>query len=480
MGKGREHGVFRQLRTLFDFGAVGTLTDEELVGRFEAGPREVAELAFAVLVERHGPMVLRSCRRILGDEHDAQDAFQATFLVLARKGRSVRRREAIGAWLHGVACRVAASARATSARRRKHERAAAQRAELVEGPASTEDIAPAIHEEIERLPERYRVPIVLCCLEGLTREQAALRLGWRVGTVQSRLARGRERLRVRLARRGIAPALGALTAALARETQAAGAGISTHLCEATTAFALEFAAGPSAAGTVPAAVAALSTGVLNAMVVQKIKLLAAAAVCLALVGVGITRGQAPADAPKGVSGDFTQLPKGAPDRLGDLERKLDRVLEALGQSPPGPQITGASRDDLAGRTEEHVQNLAEDAKAKLEWAERMFTRGYVSEAQLRAYRLDLEAAKLRLDRLRAAHGGLEQTKSAAPPPALADPRVDLTASTRIESSRIERLERRLDELAQRVEALERRQGGGEFRNSGQVPKTPSPASEAPK
>src|SRR5437763_10912576 len=107
MARGQYEIVCRNVRTLFDVGTVGGLTDGELLDRFGAGPGEVAELAFAVLVERHGPMVLRACRRALRDEHAAEDAFQATFLVLARKAGSVRRRDTLGPWLHGVACRVA-------------------------------------------------------------------------------------------------------------------------------------------------------------------------------------------------------------------------------------------------------------------------------------------------------------------------------------------------------------------------------------
>ena len=203
MGRGRNQIVLRHVRTLFDVGAIGGLTDGELLDRFEAGAGEVAELAFAVLVERHGPMVLRACRRILRDGHDAQDAYQATFLVLARRGASVRRRDTLGPWLHGVACRVASCARMATARRRRLEAAAGSRVSAEPRGVADSDRGAAIHEEIDRLPDRYRSPIVLCCLEGLTREQAALRLGWRVGTVQSRLgAADAERLQERLLRRG--------------------------------------------------------------------------------------------------------------------------------------------------------------------------------------------------------------------------------------------------------------------------------------
>jgi hypothetical protein len=124
---GRQGSVGRHLRTLFDVGAVGGLTDGELLSRFASGGGEAAELAFAALVERHGPMVLRVCRSILRDDHAAEDALQATFLILVRRAGSVRKRDSIGSWLHGVALRVAGCARRSAARRRVHERRAAER-----------------------------------------------------------------------------------------------------------------------------------------------------------------------------------------------------------------------------------------------------------------------------------------------------------------------------------------------------------------
>ena len=174
---------------------------------------EAAELAFAALVERHGPMVLRVCRAVLADPHDTQDAFQATFLVLVKKARGLWVRDSLGPWLHQVAYRTASCARLAAARRHRHERCAA----ALRKEARVEvhdDLARVLHEEIERLPERFRAPLVLCDLEGRSHEQAARHLGWPVGTVKSRQARGRERLRDRLRRRGLAPEPAVLAAAL--------------------------------------------------------------------------------------------------------------------------------------------------------------------------------------------------------------------------------------------------------------------------
>ena len=162
------------------------------------------ETAFAALVERHGPMVLRVCRSRLGDRHDAEDAFQATFLVLAQKAPSIRTSEAVAGWLLGVACRVSAKARSAARRRMLAEKKIEPRPDAIAEETRLQPWA-ELYEELERLPEKYRLVLVLCHMEGLTYEQAAMRLGCPIRTVQSRLIRGRERLRGRLVRRGLAP-----------------------------------------------------------------------------------------------------------------------------------------------------------------------------------------------------------------------------------------------------------------------------------
>src|SRR5262249_26048755 len=154
-------------------GTVGDLTDGQLLERFATGHGEVAELAFAAIVERHGPVVLRVCRAILRDEHEAQDAFQATFLVLVRKARRLRGRDSPGPWLHQVAYLAACCARKAAGRRRAHERRAAEMSRARDDAGGDpEGLGEAIHDEIARLPERYRIPLVLCDLEGRTHEQA--------------------------------------------------------------------------------------------------------------------------------------------------------------------------------------------------------------------------------------------------------------------------------------------------------------------
>ncbi|MDR3621341.1 MAG: sigma-70 family RNA polymerase sigma factor [Paludisphaera borealis] len=185
----------------------GPPADRRLLEAFLERDEASAERAFRRIVERHAPAVLRVCRDVLGDHHEAQDAAQAVFLVLARKAASIRRREALGSWLHGVSLRVARRARDAEARRRKAEKrnaeATSERRER--WSAADRPFHPELHEELGRLPERYRLPIVLCYFEGYTQEEAARVLGWPYGTVQTRLHRGRRRLREALARRDAAP-----------------------------------------------------------------------------------------------------------------------------------------------------------------------------------------------------------------------------------------------------------------------------------
>jgi RNA polymerase sigma factor (sigma-70 family) len=177
-------------------------TDADLLDRFAVdGDQE----AFAAIVRRHGPMVFGVCRRVLRDPHDAEEAFQVTFLVLVRKGGRLAQPERLGNWLYGVAYRVARKAKGTSARREAHERLAAgmiRPAPVTVGPDRAE-VRAVLDEEMVALPEKYRAPLVLCYLEGLTNEDAARRLGWAPGSMSYRLARGREMLRRRLARRGL-------------------------------------------------------------------------------------------------------------------------------------------------------------------------------------------------------------------------------------------------------------------------------------
>jgi RNA polymerase sigma factor (sigma-70 family) len=314
--------ILRHLRTLFDVGTVAGLTDGQLLERFSAGRGEAAELAFAALVERHGPMVLRVCRQVLRDPHDAEDAFQATFLVLVRRARAIRFHDSVASWLHGVALRVASCARAAAFRRRSHEqrKATATIAIAADEPAESE-LGQVVHEELARLPGRFRDVAMLCLLEGSTHEEASVRLGCPVGTIKSRLATARLRLRRRLERRGLAPSAGLLLAVLSEEARAA-LFPSRMLVEATAAAAMRVAAGQTAAaGVLSAPVAALMEGVVKAMLIGKLKVAVMSVVALGVLGVGVAWAQ---------TGPVFQDPAGSnPDRLREVERKLDRLIEAV-------------------------------------------------------------------------------------------------------------------------------------------------------
>lgn len=254
----------RQFRTLLEAGSVAGLTDAQLVDRFldPGRPRAIAEQAFAALVERHGPMVLGVCRRTLRDAHDADDAFQATFLVLVKKAHAISVGADLGPWLFAVALRTAQEARTRAAKRRAKER---QVIAMPRAEPSPDEILPELREvldeELGRLPERYRSPLVLCELEGRSRKEAAALLGLPEGTISSRLARGRGMLRERLARRGLAFSSGALAVAMARDSAATT--IPAALRDLTVQAALEFAVKPITAGVVSASVAALSERMLK-------------------------------------------------------------------------------------------------------------------------------------------------------------------------------------------------------------------------
>jgi len=198
--------AFEDLERLFWIGNTADLSDGQLLEWLSTGSGELREQAFKLLVDRHGLMVLRVCRSALREEQDAQDAFQATFLVLLKRSRSLWVRTSIGPWLHQVAYRTSLCSRSSLARRRRHERLAARR-DHADDPGLNHDreLARVIHEELGRLPDRLRAPLILCDLEGASHEEAAHQLGWPTGTVKSRLSRGRERLRDRFRRRGLAP-----------------------------------------------------------------------------------------------------------------------------------------------------------------------------------------------------------------------------------------------------------------------------------
>jgi RNA polymerase sigma factor (sigma-70 family) len=256
-------------------GSLDGLTDRELLGRFADHGDEPA---FAELVRRHGPMALGVCRRLLGAEADAEDAFQAVFLVLVLRARSIRKRESVGSWLYGVASRVARRARDSARRRAAGLRRVSPRPEATAGAPAEDELRPVLDEELGRLPEKYRAPLVLCYLQGKTNEQAARELGWPAGSMSRRLSRARALLRRRLVRRGVT--LAALGPASVAVPEALGQG-AVRAGVATTR-------GAAAGGAVPAAAAALAKGAMRTMFMSRVKAVLLAALTVLLLGAGST------------------------------------------------------------------------------------------------------------------------------------------------------------------------------------------------
>jgi RNA polymerase sigma factor (sigma-70 family) len=354
--------VVRQLESLFESGSVAGLTDRQLLERFnEHGRAPAGEAAFAALVARHGPTVLNVCRQLLGDVQHAEDAFQAVFLVLARKARSIRDPDLLGNWLYGVAIRTAQCAGQKVVRRRRREERdtmsgpggglrmlAESTSAPADQPAIDREEAEAIHGEVHRLPRAFRLPVVLCYFEGLTLDEAARRLRCPAGTLRSRLARAREKLRIGLTRRGVALPAAALAAVLAPRSLSAS--IPPLLCETTTRAATAFAAHHAAAGAISASTAALAREVLRTMFFHKLRLVAMTVLGLAAIATGagfVTRSLAMKDdeVKNPTPTAATSGGLGSPDSAQTRDRKSPE---------PKPDRTGS-----------HALNVANQAKGRM-------------------------------------------------------------------------------------------------------------------
>jgi RNA polymerase sigma-70 factor (ECF subfamily) len=338
--------VLDTLRTAASLPETLGQTDAQLLERYVAVRDEVA---FEALVRRHGPMVLGVCRRIAADPCDAEDAFQATFLVLARKAASVVPPEKVTSFLYGVACRAAQKARAATARRRAREkqvRTLPEPATVAEG--LWHDLVPILDQELRCLPDKYRLPLVLCDLEGRTRSEAAGQLCWPEGTVAGRLARGRTLLARRLARHGLPVSGGVLTALLAQE--AASAGVPGALVGSASRAAAAFAGGPAAAaGSVSANVAFLTGEVLQAMLRGKLKVVIAG-VLLTTVGVGLAGGLA------------HRAWAGRPTGLGESAATAEPPQDKGQAGEKKPEEDAAARELKALQGDWKVVGLAEDGR----------------------------------------------------------------------------------------------------------------------
>jgi RNA polymerase sigma factor (sigma-70 family) len=329
-------------------------TDGELL---ECFVRDRAQAALGVLVQRHGPMVWGVCRRVLRDPHDAEDAFQATFLVLVRKAAAIVPPGMVAPWLYGVAHRTALKARATVAKRREREKQLGDLPEPAPAePAPCQDLQLLIDQELSRLPTRYRSTVVLCGLEGKTRKEAAQQLGLPEGTVASRLARARALLARRLTRRGLTVTGAALAAVLTQG--AAPAAVPPAVVSSTIQAATALAAGQGAAGAISVQVAALTEGVLKALSLNKLKVALVPLLVAALCGVAWLIYQTQAAAPVGPQpNDATTEPgscqePGAVNARGLAQRPQERAtlnghtgpVSAVAITPNGRTLASASHD----------------------------------------------------------------------------------------------------------------------------------------
>jgi RNA polymerase sigma factor (sigma-70 family) len=345
------------------------LTDGQLLELFLSRRDDVS---FEALLRRHGPMVLGVCRRILRNEADAEDAFQATFLVLVRKAASIVPRGMVGNWLYGVAHNTARKAKAMNSKRRARERAAGTRPRPEPPADDWQKLYAVLDDELSRLPEKYRAPIVLCELEGKPIKEAARQLGWAQGTLAGRLSRGRRLLAGRVARHGLTLSAGVLAALAAGP---ASAGVPAALFDSTVQAAAAVAAGQAAAaGVVPAHVALLTEGVVKSMFLTKMKIVTALALVALALGTGAGefayRSQAaqdpvpanrfpPQTAPAREPG---QRPPNLPD-----EARLRRVLDDLAKQARDLEAKAAAiKADLEAlrRGDANRQRLSEDVNAQ--------------------------------------------------------------------------------------------------------------------
>jgi len=358
----------------------GAGTDADLLDRFV---RHKDEAAFEALVGRHGPMVIGVCDRILHNSHDAEDAFQATFLVLVRKAASVRPQGMVGNWLYGVAYRTAQEARKAAAKRRTKEASMVPRTETSKD--TWDDLLPVLDRELERLPEKYRAVIVHCDLEGKTRRVVAEQLGWPEGTVAGRLATARTMLGKRLARLGLGVS-GCVLATM--PGQKAPACVSPTVVSATVKAAKLFAAGQLATGAISVEVATLMKGVLKSMLLTKLKMAAAVLVMMAIIlgGGGLltlaTFGAGQVEAPEEAQSKEQEKQTNRKDEVRDAEAEA-----TLGQAKAAFQVAEANL--------RQAQAAVPDAAARLRLEELRHGLGEL-RADLLLLALELEKQKGRV------------------------------------------------------------------------------------
>jgi RNA polymerase sigma factor (sigma-70 family) len=328
--------VVRHIRRLAAGEAAEGRTSQQLLQDFLTRHDETA---FAALVRKHGPVVMGVCRHVLHHLQDAEDAFQGTFLVLARKAGSIRNGESLASWLHGVAFHTAMRAKRDLARRRLHERQAKPMSDAKPSwDLALQELQAVVDEEVQRLPEKYRAPFVLCCLENKSKAEAAAELGWKVGTVSSRLDQARKRLQQRLTRRGVT--LSAVLGAAALSQRAGTAAVPAGLARTTVQAALRYGAGKTAAAGSLSPGAALAEGVIKAMFTTKIKIATVLVLAAALTaGIGAlthpTLAAKSADSQQTEAAKQSDEAKKTPAARDPARPETDRIGEKT-----GPAISG--------------------------------------------------------------------------------------------------------------------------------------------
>jgi RNA polymerase sigma factor (sigma-70 family) len=459
MDGGRLRKVIQRLRRAAAPPGAGGLTDADLLRRWVAHRDEAA---FEALLWRHAAAVLGVCRRVLHDAHEAEDAAQAAFLALARKARSIGRRQAVAAWLYTVAYRAALRARS------RRPRAAVPLHDLSALPArpaedpAWRDLRPVLDEEISRLPDRFRAPFVLCHVEGRTNEEAARELGCPVGTVLSRLARARQRLRARLTRRGVTLTAAALTAALAGE--AAEAAVPGVLVRTAVAAAALAAAGKGVAGVVSTEVIALAEGVVRAMLLTKVKTAVVVGLGLALLGGG--GGVLTYRTVAGEPGAAPQEPAARTQSARPAPADEDKLKTLLAQKEKEVRVL----QDRVKVLEDSLQKTTRELQQQREQAQRFQASAdaYRNEALVRIEREARQAAE---ERGRAAEPGRGRPGMPGAGPAPDDPnRITAEHAAQAEQARdeVELLEAQLaikraqlDAASRPLELLERAMRSGQ-------------------
>jgi RNA polymerase sigma factor (sigma-70 family) len=344
--------ILQLIRRVVEDQSARQLSDRHLLQQF-TDQRD--EAAFGTLLRRHGPMVLDVCRGVLGNEVDAEDAFQATFLILTRKAASIHKTGSVGSWLHGVAYRTALKARSQLTMRQKNEACAPARTISEPDDLTWREVRQVLHEELTGLAERYRVPLVACYLEGKTQDAAAAQLGLATSTLKERLERGRSLLRARLVRRGLGPT--AVLVATAWPLAAASACLPATLVSSTIKAASLFAAGQAApTGVMSVKVAALTEGLMKPMFLSKMK--TALVVIVTVLGLGTCVGLM-----TGVSGNVVEAQEDKGKLLPTEAAKL-RVQELIQRAKPAqePKKKAAVPKLTQVRADQPALNKAEDGK----------------------------------------------------------------------------------------------------------------------